>query len=37
MQMIAKAGAPAAVGVAPLQPPVPRLTLQVFVEGAYFI
>ena len=33
MQMIAEAGAPAAVGVAPLQPSKPRLSLQKFVEG----
>ena len=33
MQMIAEARAPAAIGVAPVQPPAPRLTLQKFVEG----
>ena len=33
MQMIAEARAPAAVGVAPVQPQAPRFTLQKFVEG----
>ena len=33
MQMVAEAGAPATIGVAPLQPLAPRVTLQKFVEG----